>query len=193
MSLGAMKISFHESGICRAALISTAPRPALAKWKRPAPAALGFTKLFSIVVPPCLVTGPYTQACDERKLVYFVPPPADARYKVVFTLSVAAKFYTAQNILDMPRDKTLSIIGNIPIKNGTLWLCQYYDEFRQGERLLIQGYVKGFRIHCKPGTPPDSMRAANLHWFDTSNSQPHIVDIRLGTENETFDPPPGPR
>lgn len=190
-TLGAMKISLHASGICRAAVVSPTPRPPLAKWKRPPTTAPGFTRLFSVVVPPYLVTGPFTQVSNEKKLVCFVPAPTSTQHKLVFTISVADPLYTAQNILDIPRDRPISIIGNIPIKDGTLWLFWYYDDFRQEERSLIQGYVKGFRIHLEPGVPFDGTRAASLHWFDTNNPQPHVVDIRLGIENETFDPPRG--
>jgi hypothetical protein len=183
--LGAMKISFHKSGICRAAVISTTPRPALTKWRRPLPASPGFTNLFAVVVPPYLVKAPFREISREKKHVHFVQPPDD-EHKLVFQISVCPPHHTEQDMLALPWDKEITIIGGIPLKTGSLWLHHYYDGFRRPERKLIQDYVSGLKIHTEPG----NTRSGSLHWFDTDNPRPHLVDVRLGADNESPDPAP---
>src|ERR1700730_15473135 len=56
---GTAKISFHQSGINRAAVHSTTPRPALAKWRRPPEIFPGWTVVFAILVPPPITLDPF--------------------------------------------------------------------------------------------------------------------------------------
>lgn len=186
---GFMKLSFHESGICRAAYLSKGPRPALAKWKRPAPEASGITNLFAIVVPPDIVIGAFHQSWTEEKHVYFAQPPDDDQHKTVFGIITSPPQFTIREMRDRLLDRPYIVQDVCRLRTGKLWLCQYYDGFRQPERTLIQGYISGLRIHISPADVLESKRFAQVHWFDTDNAKPHIVDIRLGTGNETFDPP----
>ena len=98
--------------------------------------------------------------------MHFVQPPDDDQHKVVFNIAVTSRHYTAQDILNLPRDRELTIIGSIPLKSETLWLYQYYG-FRHSDRVLIRDYVAGLEMRDKPGAVP-RVRSAYLHWFDST-------------------------
>jgi hypothetical protein len=180
------KISFHRSGICRVALNSISPRPALARWRRGPEIFAGMQHAFCIAVPPSLTQRPLRDRLPDNKPAIFVPPPKPGT-KVIFRILISGKWYRRADFLRLPSHKRFEILGCITLNKELAWLICFDDGFSQQEHEFIQGEFDKIQIHVKQGKSVTGLGAC-AHLFETRKSLAFLTDFQLGEENLVFRP-----
>lgn len=178
---GQIKVSFHKSGIARIAPPSTTPRPALLKWNYEREDCAPLSRIFSIVVQPRMVKFPIRDKLRDKAEVVLVPAPND-RQKMIFAISLAGPHVTKEDILALPRDRDLHVLGCVRLKTRYAWLTSYVDDCRpQIEQPVIERYLSMIRAPA-PSVFADG--SVYVHLFDSENAQgPMLTDIQLGREH----------
>lgn len=181
-SLGIAKISFHQSGICRYAQVSTAPRPAIQTWRRKTPGSPGQDFLFKIIV----ANRPYAERFSERipppnKRVRLIDPPACGE-KVQIALLPMQINSTDKDILQLDTPYQLTIEGRIRQDSEVIWLLSYRSELTPAETRVIEGMVESISINLKAGSDPKSVAGATAQVFEATDP-PVILDLALGPDN----------
>jgi hypothetical protein len=175
-----LKISFHKSGIFRVALNAGSPRPALSRWHRGSEIAPSCVRVFSIVVPPILTKYPMNDRLPDSKSVICVPAPS-SNEKVIFGIYITRRDLPENYILNLPRDRPLTIHGSVRLKTQRGWLTSYYGEFRKEVELpVIKQHLDKVRV---PANIFGDAPSGYMHMYQKKNGSCHVADVQLGWEN----------
>lgn len=180
------KFSFHESGSYRFAVNAKVEREndagdrALYKWRRPDEFAPGWTRCFSILVPPRVTQIPFGNIFNENKLIKIVDPPARDN-KVIFNIILSHKAATAEHVIRGSVHMT-KILGRIEMLREMAWLVTFQNVFTPAEAVVIQDHFNKLKIHLKAGSTGEDMKSTFLHALEQGET-PFLIDIELGREN----------
>jgi hypothetical protein len=185
---GLSKISFHKSGICRFAVVSTEPRPPIKTWQRPNESEPGITPMFRIAVPAFTVKESYRDILPPtNKSIVLLDAPAD-HTKTIISLLVTTSVFTHDDMLRTGRGKEISILGTVQLTHETAWLVAYTDTMTNYEIGWLENLVRTTKITLAPGGSKDSITFAQLHSFEAHLSPPAIIDIPVGRGNVEITP-----
>ncbi len=180
---GLSKISFHKSGICRYAIVSTEPRPPIKAWRRPNESDPGVTVMFSIAVPAFSLKDAYQDSLPPpNKALLLLGPPAPGT-KLILRVLLTKSTHTETDLLNLGRSKAVSILGNVQMTSEVAWLVSFVDPLRPDEHEWLADLVRKTKIHLKPGSSPDGINFAYMHSFEGHLTPPAIIDIPLGRGN----------
>jgi hypothetical protein len=179
---GISKISFHESGVYRFAVVSKTPRPAIVSWKRPKETADGVTPIFSIIVPAILVKDRFRDLIpDANKPTLFLTPP-EINSKIIISIFLAKSDFTESDFRKIPSDRPLSFHGAVDLQREAAGLVSYYDKFVISEQKDMMKLIRDTKIHLNPEGTKDGIAFAHLHVFE-KQEPPLIIDLQLGEGN----------
>lgn len=183
---GLSKVSFHRSGICRYAVVSREPRPALVKWQRPAESEPGVTPLFDVIVPAFYRKNSFRDKLPSKeKHIEFVAAP-DTNFKVLIRIFLLETSLGEEHLRKLARGKRVAFHGNVPLQSKTAWLTSYYDDLKMSEQQFIAKYVDTTKINMTPGSKIEDDFWAHMHIIETPTSvkfTPRIIDLQLGLAN----------
>lgn len=181
---GLSKISFHQSGICRFAVVSNEPRAPISKWQRPKELAPGVTPMFSIIVPGFVAEDRYRdQLPPANKKIQLLPPPEIAS-KLIVRVVVTNNTVTEQDLRKFGGGKLIFFHGSIQMRREKAWLISNYDDLKTSEVEFIKKHAWDVKITTNPpGASKDFISNIRIHMLEMIDNDPRIVDIQLGPDN----------
>ena len=198
-ALNAFKVSLHKSGIWRIAFVEQLSRSdaiadrVILRWNKPTEYPTGWFQsvgiLVSSIVPECSFKKSVIQ---DRRIEWFSPPSNGNKlvFKVLFSNPNLLK--DAWRAIALPTDRLVH--SYIKTNGEGVWVLLREDGLTEIEILKIRDVMKKMKIHIKPGTKKDYMYSRALLVVSedkpTATTQPTILDIALGEENLSTDPPP---
>lgn len=179
---GLSKISFHQSGIYRHAIVSKEPRAPLSSWKRPAETEKGITPIFDIVVPNFKLDKAFKDRLPPiGKEIIFLQSPC-FNEKLNIRILLADTSITEKDLKRSAGTKTVNFHGVVPLLRETAWLVSYCEIFTVEELKFVLGLVGTTKINFAAGSKVDEDFTAQMHVFEMV-TPPHIVDLPLGMGN----------
>lgn len=182
-SAGLSKISFHSSGICRWALVSSTPRPPIHSWRRQTEMKPGITPLFTIIVPALKLDEHLPDKLPPaHKPTVFVEPP-DPGFKILVQLLLTKSTFAEVDFLKLPRQSPITFVGHVQLTHEIAWLIAYADHLAEHEQDWAEHLVRTTKIQLKPGGSKDDITFGQIHSLEMSLKPPAIVDLPVGRGN----------
>lgn len=187
-SAGALaKFSFHASGICRYAIVSSAPRQPLETWLRPPPNSDRVTPLFTIIVPHFAVAKQFRDVLPPpNRAIRLIDVPAPMQ-KVMIRLIAAPREFTEADLMRLPGIKPRALVGTIRLERETIWITSYADKIAENEMQIIERMTgSGTVITLAPGGSAEKVRASLL--MHSGHDPSVVVEMPLGQGNVATEP-----
>lgn len=177
-----MKTSFHESGICRIAIVSQAPREPIHRWNRGKRNLDGVTPLFSVVVPALSLSDHFQETLPQPdKEVHFVEAPISGT-KLIFSMVATDLDVTRSDFENLARGVQVSLHGRVQLKRESVWLASYLDGMPAEEQHKIERLIESVKINLEPGSSAEGTQNAKFHHIGFTDP-PSIWDLPLGPKN----------
>ena len=179
---GLTKISFHESGICRHAVVSQAPRAPLSRWTRPERTAQGVTPVFDLIVPAFSVERGFRDVRPPtKKTLELIDIPVENTKRII-RIFLSDPDFSESDVLKISRSSPLSFHGYVRLLREKAWVVSYSDELKLAEWDFLDGLVSKTSINLEPGSSADAIQHACMHIFEKT-APPRIIDVQLGPGN----------
>lgn len=179
---GQTKISFHASGICRFAVVSQTPRPAISRWTKPAQTWQGITPVFDVIVPHfTVVDGFRDKLPPPKKKIKLIDALGAGTKRIVRIFSTGPDF-SESDVLRVPHSAPVTIHGRIHLRQEMVWLVSYPDELTSAEVTFLDRLVSTTEINLKPGSSVGDIGYASMHIFEEVSPR-RIIDVQLGPGN----------
>jgi hypothetical protein len=139
------------------------------------------SRVFNILVPPILTKQPIKDRLRDLKPVICIPAP-DNRHKIIFGLYIGGRWVTAEDILGLPRDREIKIVGQLSLKSKRAFVTAYVDDFREKIELpVIRHFLSDLRV---PALARENDISTYVHMFQWENvAIPYVTDVQLGREH----------
>lgn len=184
---GLTKLSFHKSGICRLAVVSQTPRPALKSWRRP-DLNDSATPLFSVVVPFVFRSDRLRdKPTPPNTPIVWVDPPQPGT-KIVFRLLQTKGTFTDSDLVSLIKvqDRPMALHGSLKLPWATVWLVSFAEWLTLPECEIIAGRIGNTKATLAPGSSKSSIDIAFMHAYQADNMS--VVDLPLGLDNIVVSP-----
>lgn len=182
---GQSKMSFHESGVCRHAVVSQTPRAPIDRWTRPLRSREGITPAIDVIVPAFSVPDGYRDIPPPpNKVLELLPPPSKGTKRIIRIFLTDPDFGEA-DVLAIPHISSLSFHGRVQLLREQAWIISYVDELKPEEVSFLDRMVNTTRINLIPGSSVGSIERAQMHIYEKPRGRtyPQIVDVQLGPGN----------